>query len=179
MTLLSRINITTKIVLVIALIGTVIAGCVFYAQGRMTDIDAAYTAFLEREAQAAADERRINRYIFELNYSVYRAIAETDTEQMRSADQRLEAAMPKLRALIADVRRQVPAFSAQVDTVDEKVEAFLRDVGAVRALALQNQNDKAIDLVHRTIDPVFDTLTASSMTLADSITAYIRRAPTT
>ena len=135
MTLLSRINITTKIVLVIALIGTVIAGCVFYAQGRMTEIDATYTAFLEREAQAAADARRINRYIFELNYSVYRAIAETD------ADQRFEAAMPKLRALIADVRRQVPAFSAQVDTVNEKVEAFLRNVGAVRALALQNQND--------------------------------------
>ncbi|KAB1073915.1 methyl-accepting chemotaxis protein [Methylobacterium planeticum] len=175
MALLARISITKKIVSVIALVGVVIAGCVFYAQARMTAIDDAYSVFLERDAKAAADTRRMNRYIFEMNYAIFRAIAETEPTQMQAAERRFEAAVPKLRALLADVRQLVPAFVPQIDAVSAKIEVFIRDASAVRALALENRNDQAVELVHRAIDPAFDALTNSSITLSEAISDAIKR----
>ena len=79
---LSRIKILPKFVAVIALIGVIVGGCVWYAQSHMSAIDDAYSLFINREAKAVASARLTNRLAFELNYWVYRIIAETEDAQI-------------------------------------------------------------------------------------------------
>jgi len=85
---LSDFKILTKLSGVIAIIAFIVGGCIWYAQGRMTYIDEAYTTFVNHEAEAASTARRINRLIFELNYWVYRVIAETGCRQIHLAAHR-------------------------------------------------------------------------------------------
>ena len=49
---LSNINVLPKLLGVIALIGAIVGGCVWYAQSRMTTIDDGYSRFINNEAAA-------------------------------------------------------------------------------------------------------------------------------
>ncbi len=65
---LADLKVLTKLTGVIGLIAVIVGGCIWYAQGRMTQIDDAYSAFIDQEAEAAMLARRTNRLIFELNF---------------------------------------------------------------------------------------------------------------
>lgn len=96
---LGSFKILHKICAVIALIGMIVGGCVWYAEARMTAIDDAYTSFIVRETRAVASLRRANRHVVELNYNVYRLIAETDPKQMDEASANFDVAAERLRAI--------------------------------------------------------------------------------
>ena len=77
------------------MIGSIVGGCVWYAQSCMIQIDDAYRLFVIREAKGAATARQVNRLMFELKYWVYRIAAETEDVQMKAANQGFEAALPQ------------------------------------------------------------------------------------
>jgi methyl-accepting chemotaxis protein len=172
---LSNIRILPKLLVILALIGVIVGGCVWYAQSRMRQIDEDYSAFINRETVAVAEARRLNRLLFELNYWVYRIIAETEDSQMQSASRGFEAAVLRVKPTIEILRSKAPTFTAQIDEQSGRVERYMRDVGEVRRLGTSNQNDKAIALVHSALDPVFADLAQSGNQLADDITAYMAK----
>jgi methyl-accepting chemotaxis protein len=172
---LSNIRILPKLLVILALIGVIVGECVWYAQSRMRQIDEDYSAFINRETVAVAEARRLNRLLFELNYWVYRIIAETEDSQMQSANRGFEAAVLRVKPTIEILRSKAPTFTAQIDEQSGRVERFMRDVGEVRRLGTSNQNDKAIALVHSALDPVFADLAQNGNQLADDITAYMAK----
>ena len=172
---LSNINILPKIAAVIALISVIVGGCIWYAQARMTVIDDRYSEFLAREATAVAEARRLNRLVIELNYWVYRIIAETDQGQMQAANSGFEAALPAVRALLPSLRSHAPTFAARIDEQAARIERYLRDVSEVRRLGTANQNEQAIALIHTAIDPTFSGLLTDGNRMAEDIDAYMQR----
>lgn len=114
MSVLARTGILSKLIAIIALIAVIVGGCVLYAQSRMTVIDNAYSQLIDREAKATVSVRRANRLIIELNYWVYRIIAETEDAQMQSASAGFEAAVPQVRKTMADLRDQSPTFADRI-----------------------------------------------------------------
>jgi methyl-accepting chemotaxis protein len=173
---LSNMKVLPKLATVIALISLIVGGCVWYAQTRMRAIDDGYSLFISREFKAATNARRLNRLMFELNYWVYRIIAETEAGQIARANDGFEAALPTLRQVLADFRGQAPSFAARIDEQAARIERFSRDVSEVRRLGSANQNDQAIALVHSAIDPTFGSIVAEGNKLADDITAFVDRA---
>ncbi|MEH3062892.1 MAG: methyl-accepting chemotaxis protein [Methylobacterium radiotolerans] len=172
---LSNINILPKIAAVIALICVIVGGCIWYAQARMTVIDDRYSEFLAREATAVAEARRLNRLVIELNYWVYRIIAETDQGQMQAANSGFEAALPAVRALLPSLRSHAPTFAARIDEQAARIERYLRDVSEVRRLGTANQNEQAIALIHTAIDPTFSGLLTDGNRMAEDIDTYMQR----
>jgi methyl-accepting chemotaxis protein len=172
---LSNIKVLPKLAAVIAAISLIVGACVWYAQGRMREIDQAHSAFLNNEGVAAVEARRLNRLMFELNYWVYRIIAETEEAQMQSANKGFEAAMPKVRQTIEAMRARAPSFVPVIDAQAERTERFLRDVSEVRRLGTTNQNDKAIALIHSAIDPTFSAMIENGNKVADDIGAYVAK----
>jgi methyl-accepting chemotaxis protein len=172
---LSNLKVIPKLTSVIAIIGAIIGGCVWYAQGRMSHIDEAYSAFIEREAQGAATARRVNRLIFELNYWVYRLIAETEDAQMDAANAGFEATHPAMKRALANLREQAPSFTVRIDEQAGRITRFIENVDEVRRLGRANRNAEAIDLVHRTVDPTFKAMVEEGNKLGDEILAYMRR----
>ncbi|WP_091979090.1 methyl-accepting chemotaxis protein [Methylobacterium sp. 13MFTsu3.1M2] len=172
---LSNINILPKIAAVIALICVIVGGCIWYAQARMTVIDDRYSEFLAREATAVAEARRLNRLVIELNYWVYRIIAETDQGQMQAANSGFEAALPAVRALLPSLRSHAPTFAARIDEQAARIERYLRDVSEVRRLGTANQNEQAIALIHKAIDPTFSGLLTDGNRMAEDIDTYMQK----
>jgi methyl-accepting chemotaxis protein len=172
---LSNIKVLPKLVAVIALIGLIVGGCVWYAQAQMTKIDDAYTRFINNEAVAVAEARRLNRLVIELNYWVYRIIAETEMNQMQAANKGFEAALPMVQELLPSLRTHAPSFAARIDEQAARVERYVREVTEVRRLGTANQNDQAIALVHSAIDPTFSAMLASGNTLAEDIGTFMQK----
>ncbi len=171
MLFLSKTKILPKLGAVIALIALIVGVCVWFAQGRMTEIDDAYSQFISREAKGAATSRRVNRLVFEMNYWVYRVIAETDTAQMKAANDGFEATLAPMRHALADLRQQAPSFDTRVAAQTARVEKFVQDVSEVRRLGTANQNAEAIALVHSAIDPTFAAMVQEGNKLGEDITA--------
>ena len=170
---LSNIKILPKLASVIVLIGVIVGGCVWYAQSRMSQIDDAYSLFIVREAKAVATSRRVNRYVFELNYWVYRVIAETDAAQMQAANRGFDAALPALKTALAELPEQAPTFARRVAEQTGRIERFVTEVSEVRRLGTLNRNAEALDLVHGAIDPTFSALVQEGAKLTDDIATYM------
>ncbi|SDA26689.1 Methyl-accepting chemotaxis protein [Methylobacterium sp. UNC378MF] len=172
---LSNVNILPKLAAVIAMISMIVGGCIWYAQSRMTTIDDGYSQFIVNEAAAVAEARRLNRLMIELNYWVYRIIAETEQSQMQDANKGFEAVLPKVRELLPVFRSHALTFAARIDEQAARIERYLRDVNEVRRLGTANQNDQAIALVHSAIDPTFSSMLAEGNTIAEDINAYMQK----
>jgi methyl-accepting chemotaxis protein len=173
---LSNLKVLPKLIAVIAVISMIVGACVWYGQGRMREIDQAYSDFLSNETVAAVEARRLNRLMFELNYWVYRIIAETEEAQMQSANRGFEAALPKVRPTIEALRAHAPAFATAINAQGERIERFVQNVDEVRRLGTTNQNDKALALVHSAIDPTFSAMIEAGNKIADDIGAYVAKA---
>ncbi|MET0369064.1 MAG: HAMP domain-containing protein, partial [Methylobacterium sp.] len=166
---LADLKVLTKIAGVIGLISVIVGGCVWYAQGRMTQIDDAYSTFIDQEAEAAMLSRRTNRLIFELNYWIYRVIAETEDGQMQAANRGFDAAVPNMKEALAEFRHKAPAFADRIEAQAARIERFVQDASEVRRLGMSNQNADAIAFVHRVIDPNFNAMVDEGNKLGDAI----------
>ena len=172
---LSNLKIFTKLTAIVTLIGLIVGGCVWYAQSRMSQIDDAYSAFITNEAIGVAESRRINRFVFELNYYVYRIIAENDEAQIRAANSGFDAAVPNLKETLRSLRQHAPKFATGIDELGTRLDLYLRDVTEVRRLGSSNQNEQAIALVHSAIDPTFSGLAVNGNALAEAINSYMQK----
>ncbi|AWN55684.1 HAMP domain-containing methyl-accepting chemotaxis protein [Methylobacterium sp. 17Sr1-1] len=170
---LSNIGILSKIISIVLVIGAITAGSVWFAQSRMATIDATYGTFVLREGKAATNARRLNRAIFELNYWVYRLIAETDNAQMDAANAGFDAAVPTVAKSIDALRVQAPAFRELVDAQAARVETFVRNVTEVRRLGRANHNAEALTLVHNALDPTFTAMIDAGNGLAADLERYL------
>lgn len=172
---MSNIKILPKFSAVIALIALIVGGCVWFAQNRMTTIDDAYSLFITHEAKAVASARRTNRLAFELNYWVYRLIAETEDAQMKSANRGFEATLPNVTKTLAELHEQAPSFAARIEEQTSRFNRFVKDVTEVRRLGTLNQNAEALILLHQTIDPTFNAMVEAGNRLGDDIAAYMEK----
>jgi methyl-accepting chemotaxis protein len=175
MSFLSRVKILPKLGAIVALIALMVGVCVWFAQGRMTEIDDAYSLFISRDAKGAATARRVNRLVFEMNYWVYRVIAETEDAQMKAANDGFEATLAPMRQALADLRLQAPSFGTRVEAQTARVERFVQDVSEVRRLGTANRNAEAIVLVHRAIDPTFALMVQEGSQLGEDIAASMEK----
>jgi methyl-accepting chemotaxis protein len=173
--LLGRVRIATKIFAVIAGIGVVVGGCVWYAQAQMTAIDDAYGRFIRSDARAVESAQRLNQQIYKLNYFVYRTLGETYVEPKKAAGAGFEATLPEIRATLAALKAQAPEFAKAVGAQEARVDRFLQEVIEVRRLAGMNMNEDALDLIHETIDPTFDAMVQEGNSLSERIQAAMSR----
>ncbi len=91
--MLANATILHKLTAAVLLIAAMVGGCVWYAQGRMTAIDDAYSRFIVREARAPASASRLNRILYTLSYTTFRIVAETDEAQMHRASTEFDEAI--------------------------------------------------------------------------------------
>ncbi|UHC19129.1 methyl-accepting chemotaxis protein [Methylobacterium currus] len=155
------------------LVAAVVGGCVWYAQGRMTAIDDAYSVFLVREARAPATARWLNRIIYTLNYAVIRIIAEPEQDLMRRSNATFDDASSEMKAVLVEMQGQAPTFSGRIETFATSLDDFTRKLDAVRKLAMAGKNANALDLYHRTIDPVLGEVIRESNQIGTDIQTYV------
>ena len=173
MRLLSRLNIITKLLGVVVLIGVIVAGCLWYATTRMSAIDSAYTRFLNHDTKAIADLRTVNRLIFTMSYFNFRNIAEANPADMQKTDKGFEEASERLNLVLAELRDEAPSFGPRIDALKQKVNGFIADSSEARTLASSGLKAEGLALLHQTVDPTFDAMVAEGAALARDIRTFV------
>ncbi|ENN89727.1 methyl-accepting chemotaxis sensory transducer [Rhizobium freirei PRF 81] len=172
MSFLNRMSILSKLLSVIIFMSLIIVACIWYATAEMRMIDNSYTAFLDHEARAVANARRTNTFSYELVYNVFRAIAETDPDQIKRSSDAFDSTVPELKQILADLRQQAPAFSDRIDDLGKKTDLFINSVTAVMDLVKKGQNKEAVDLYHHQVDPSFHELSLAIRGLTTDIQSF-------
>ena len=173
---LANANILVKILGINALIAVIVAAGVWFSTSRMTQIDDAYSAIIEKDAITVIEMRRTNRMINAAMYQLYRMIAETDAAQIATADAALQGIPAAIRKAVADVRLHVPAYTARIDAIAAKFDVIAANLDETRRFASLNRNDEALQIVHARIDPVLDPLSSAINQLAEEMQAGLIKA---
>jgi methyl-accepting chemotaxis protein len=167
-------RVRTKIIGVIVMIGVMVLGGVYYAAGRMRQIDDDYTKFLERDALAWVNSARVAKNINETRYFMLRmsdnALA---MENKKSIQQRINDGLSEAVKLADGVKEQSPAFAAQADGIVTRL-APLRQLGQkVTDLSMANKETEAKDLLANS-RPQFDQLAADTDKLREDMEKAIK-----
>jgi uncharacterized protein YdbL (DUF1318 family) len=144
MTFLGRFRILTKILSVIALIGVMVLGGVWYATGQMTAIDGGYTGFLEKDAKSVSTIARVNRSIFEIRYLAYRIVAEPEPEAKKQTETLIGKALVENAKLTKLIKDTTPIYASQVDDIDREIVRLQSALQPMIKAALANQNAQAL-----------------------------------
>ncbi|SFL81266.1 methyl-accepting chemotaxis protein [Methylobacterium pseudosasicola] len=175
MNLLSRTNITTKLLAINVIIAVIVGSCIWFAQSQMVMIDQIYTNLIAREAKAVSNVRRTNRLHNTLNYLTFRIIAETDAEQIRQASAQFDVIVAQTDKTLSDLAQQVPAFSDLIQAQRERTARFVKEVSEVRQLAIAGEESGALKHAHEKSEPIFATLGVEGTKLGDAIEDYMRK----
>ncbi|MGX7703657.1 methyl-accepting chemotaxis protein [Methylobacterium sp. Gmos1] len=172
---LARFKILHKLTAAVLLIAALVGGCVWYAQGRMTAIDDAYSVFLVRESRASSSASLLNRTLYTLSYATFRIIAETDEAQIRRANTEFDDALAGLKPGVATLRERAPTFAARVDKIARDLDDVAAKLAKVRDLALAHRSAEALELFRRSVDPVMSGQIQETRKLALDIQDYVAK----
>ncbi|MET7242568.1 HAMP domain-containing methyl-accepting chemotaxis protein [Methylobacterium sp. EM32] len=152
-----------------------VGGCVWYAQGRMSAIDDAYSLFLTREARAPGSATFLNRTLYTLSYATFRIVAETDEAQMRRANAEFDESLAGLKPAVAALRERAPTFTGRIDAIARDLDDLAAKLAAVRDLGVTHRNAEALALFRRSVDPVLGGQIQETRKLALDIQNYVSR----
>jgi methyl-accepting chemotaxis protein len=167
MTFLGGFRILTKILSVIALIGVMVLGGVWYATGQMTAIDGGYTGFLERDAKSISTIARVNRSIFEIRYLGYRIVAELEPEAKKQTETLIGKALVENAKLTKLIKDTTPVYASQVDDIDREIVRLQSALQPMIEAALANQNVQALGILSSPSGSPFDKSLEMTRSLRD------------
>ncbi len=173
MAFLSRFKILHKFLAVIGLIAVIVGGCLWYTTSKLSSIDATYSSFIAHEGQGASNSRRINRFLFEANYAVYRVIAESEAEPIQKASHLFEQSRSELHRIVGEMHQQVPNYATRLDSLNTRIDQYLKLAQPVIEMASRNENVEATALAQHTLDAPFTELVGIVAKLTDEINAEL------
>ncbi|MBY5460863.1 methyl-accepting chemotaxis protein [Rhizobium leguminosarum] len=171
MSYVNKISALSKLLSVIVFMALIVSTCIWYATAQMKAIDDSNRAFLDHEARAVASARRAGISIYEIVYSVFRTIAETDPGIKLSNDE-FDRTVPELKQILSDLHQQAPTFADRINGIEKKANLFVESVSPAMDLAKKNHNQEAVDRMKRQVDPGFHALTAAIGDLATDIQSF-------
>jgi methyl-accepting chemotaxis protein len=175
MSFLGKFRIITKIFSVIALIGGMVLAGIWYATARMSAIDDAYSAFLEKDAKSVTTVSRLNRSIFEIRYLVYRTLAEPDVQDIKETVVLVGKAYEENARLLKLIKDTTPVYAQQLDIIGSEIAKTQQAMQSVVNAALANQKDQALGMVRSQMRPAFVKALEDTRSLRDAMDKVIQK----
>jgi two-component system, sensor histidine kinase and response regulator len=153
MGVLANFKIRTKVLLALLPLAIMVILAALYASIEIKTIDTAYSNLVDNEIKsyqqltvARALNNRFNQYL-------YKEIAETDPDQMRSIDSDLDLTAAEFLVAAEEAKRRSPEQIPAIESVATLFNQMVSDSRVARA-ATQAQNDsKAMQIMRATVEP--------------------------
>ena len=153
MGVLANFKIRTKVLIALLPLTIMVIVAALYASVEIKSIDTAYSDLIENQVKAyqritvaRALNNRFDQYL-------YREIAEADPEQKRIIDADLNQTEADFRSAAAEAKRRSPELTATIDSLAALFEQLISDSRPVRAATQAQDNNKAMRLMHETVEP--------------------------
>jgi methyl-accepting chemotaxis protein len=169
MDVLARFRILPKILGVVVLLALASVFGIWFATGKMQAIDAGYSQFLDKDARAWGATPRVNRALWQYQAITYRAIAESDQNEVR----RLIGRLDKVAAEAVESVRIIASASARYAGDVRRMEADIGNMVAATKPALEatlaKEDAKALAQMRTQVAPIANKLGDDLVRLRESL----------
>jgi methyl-accepting chemotaxis protein len=174
MSIFARFSILTKILAVIAVMTCMVCGGVWFAVSRMAQIDEGYSRFLDNEVMASAAAPRLNRAIVHVQMLSYRIVAETNGVELFKLRPQFDVAIADANKFAQEIVQYAPALAQEVAAIEADIQQLKGAVAPVIDLAIKDDKDRALDLLHKRVDVVVEKVLAASEAMRERLNGEIK-----
>lgn len=165
----SNLRLTSKIVLLVALLGTLSVIITLYSMFTLHSVDRDYRALLNKDVQASL---LINNALLDLSDSnrlVFAVLTEQETATMRAAQAQLDTRQTTFREKIASIRPLLGNAGAQLDEILQQEQRLFEQAAAIIDAAARWRGDRALNINHQQFTPELTALRFNMDRLRDEI----------
>jgi methyl-accepting chemotaxis protein len=159
--LLSRLSISTKILIVVILLAVIGLGGLGFAAYRMTQIDTTYSSLVNGPALGSRYLARYRRIMMTEAMLGFRIIADQDAAAIQADIQALNNTKSDYDDTVSEIRQRLPQHDGEMDAIEQEHQQVLAVLAKVTPLAIKNDaqsNAQALALMNGEFDRVFKPL---------------------
>lgn len=170
---LVNLSLTSKIVLLVALMGVITLAITTYALASMRSIDRQYRALITHEAQAALRVGAAARHLGDAGRIAYKVLTERDEDAMRDALGDLASVQAQFNAELRFIGMLLPHKAVQLQAIaGQSQQVFALAVRIIDA-ATRWRGDQALELIDTQFEPAVAALRQNMDGLRNgSVTAF-------
>jgi signal transduction histidine kinase/DNA-binding response OmpR family regulator/HPt (histidine-containing phosphotransfer) domain-containing protein len=132
-------------------------------------IDASYSGLLDKDVRALRSLTEARSHTNRYGMFLYALVSESDSAKRSEIDGELQETRADYRSVIADALQESPERAARIGAAAKLFDRGVEDAGPVRALAMAGQNQKAIDLMHGTVNDELAEARAGAIDIVDEL----------
>jgi signal transduction histidine kinase/DNA-binding response OmpR family regulator/HPt (histidine-containing phosphotransfer) domain-containing protein len=166
MGLLANLKLRKKLLVALTPLVVMVVVAGLYSSLQTKRIDAWYSQLIGNEFKSVQNIDAARTLVLRYGLSLYRLIVETDSTRMQPLNTQLEETYTEYQTRIADAKRLYPAFSQEIAAAAASFDKVVADSRLARTAALANQNEKAAEIMHATIDEEMEQARSQVATVA-------------
>ena len=170
----SNLKLTSKIVLLVALLGTLAVIITFYSMASLYAVDRDYRALLDKDAQAST---LVNAALLDLSDAsrlVFAVLTEQEAAKMRASQLQLDQQQEKFLQKINTIRPLVRGSSEQLDQILQQQQRVFALAAEIIDAAARWRGDRSLNIIHQQFDPELNALRKNMDNLRDQIIAHFQ-----
>ncbi|MBU2874653.1 response regulator [Marinobacter salexigens] len=179
MHLFSNLKLTSKIVMLVLLLGALAVSITFYSMTNLYDVNHNYRALLNRDAQASL---LINKALLDLSDSsklVLSVLTEQEVAKMRATQEKLKNLQIQLDDKITRIAPLLDEGNSKLDAIQQQKEIVFALADAIINSAARWRGDKALNIIHEEFDPQLNAMRQDMDDLKEATITRFQRASQT
>ena len=166
MSLLANLKLRKKLLVALAPLVVMVVVAGLYSSIEAKRIDTWYSLLIDNEIKSVHNVDAARSLVLRYGSLLYRLIVETDSSRMQPLNSQLEETYTEYQTRIADAKRLYPAYSQEIAAAAASFDKVVADSRPARTAALANQNEKAAEFMHSTIDEEMERARSQAATVA-------------
>lgn len=151
-------NLTTKIVLMVTLIGVASAVIALYNTWHMRNMEQQYHDLLQKQAKATHDLGHVQEYVNQASLLVYKALMSHDEESMQHTQSLLEAYRNDFEHDLQNIYPLLPLNALELDTVHMQGQHTFSAADRALQATMRWRSDRALQILGGSFSPSLDQL---------------------
>lgn len=165
----TNLNLTSKIVMLVALLGALSVSITLYSMHHLYSVDRDYRALLDRDAQASMLVGSALLDLSDASRLVFSVLTEQEEAKMRASQLVLDKRQEQFRSKIAAIAPLLDDAGPRLEVIAQQERRVFELAGQIIDSAARWRGDRALDIIHSQFDPALHELRGNMDTLRDDI----------
>ncbi len=172
----SNLNLTSKIVTLVALLGALSVIITLYSMHHLYSVDRDYRALIDRDAQASMLIGSALLDLSDASRLVFSVLTEQEEAKMRATQLRLNEQQAQFREKIASIAPLLEDAAPKLEDILAQEQQVFQLAGQIIDAAARWRGDRALDIIHARFDPRLNELRGNMDALRDDIIEHFQSA---
>ncbi|WP_260738269.1 response regulator [Tunturiibacter lichenicola] len=153
MGLLANFKIRNKVFVALLPLAVMVIAAAIYSSIEIRNIDTRYSNLLDRDVKVLQNLTAARALDNQFSLLLYKEIAETDVDRMRTIDGELDQVEVEFRSAVEEAKRESPSLAPEIQSATDFFDQAVSVSRPVRAATMSQDNDKAMRLMRESADP--------------------------